>query len=330
MIRRILVWSLLMAAFAAPAVRAERLALIVCGAGGVDEYREKFHDWGVRLQGALTDSLGFQPDAVELLLENAATPETVSSLENLHASIDRLAARASSEDDVFLFLIGHGAALANQTRFMLPGPDLSPEQLNGWLESVGCRRVTVIAAASSSAGFINGLSGPGRVICTATKSVDEINAVEWMKYFLEGLESGDADVNFDERVSLLEALNRAAELTQSGYENEGLIQSEHSLLDDNGDGLGTRLPIAAPLDENADGALARDVYLKEYEFPEGASPVLVSQYLGVIDEIMRLKQQKTEIPEDEYYARLEPMLIQAATLNQTIHSGSIPAATPGE
>lgn len=112
------------------------------------------------------------------------------------------------------------------------------------------------------------------MVCAASKSVDEKNATEFMEYFIQAIEDGSADQDRDERISLLEACRQAAALTDAYYMGRGLIATEHALIDDNGDGQGTRLAgdlqsgaaaetPAADTNDRRDGALAEQCFLKE-------------------------------------------------------------------
>jgi hypothetical protein len=98
----------------------------------------------------------------------------------------------------------------------------------------------VINNASSSGPFINALSGPDRIIVTATKSGNEQNFARFGQYFAEALASIDSDLDHDDAVSIREAFVRASKDVESFYETEDRIATEHALIDDNGDGLGTK------------------------------------------------------------------------------------------
>ena len=203
----------------------------------------------------------------------------------------------------------------------IPGPDLDAETLGGLLDAAPAKRHILVNAASASAGFINALSGKNRIVCAATKSTEERNATEFMQYFLQGLEDGSADRDRDERISLLELCTQASALTAAWYTSEGLISTEHALLDDNGDGLGTRLPIEPGA--NADGANARTCYVKDYTFPPSVSAELIAEYKSSLAAVEALTAKKAEMDAPAYYAELERLLVKAARANCEIRKAGV-------
>ncbi len=308
--------------------------VILCGSGGEAEYSPKFREWGNRLKAVLINKLGVPADHVALLTEpenDTPAPGTATSLENIQALFKGLVTKTTAEDDIYVYLIGHGSHLKEESKFQIPGPDLTSTALDAMLAELPTGRAIVIDGTSSSAGFINTLTGPNRIICAATKSASEINATEFMRFFIEALEDGSADRDRDERISVLEACEQAAALTGSWYASETLIATEHAILDDNGDGLGTRLPIdptlneappgSQPLDASQiDGKLAGQVYLKNYSFPENAPKELIDAYLAALEDVKSLRTRKAELSESEYYAQLEALLVKAARTNRDIRA----------
>jgi hypothetical protein len=154
-----------------------------------------------------------------------------------------------------------------------------------------------------------------------------------MGFFIQGLEDKSADLNHDERISILEACQQSAALTQADYAEKGLILTEHALIDDNGDRLGTRLAAggredsrqtpalaAADAQDPRDGNRASACYLKDYAFPVSVPREWVDSYLASLDAVEQLKRQKAKMDGKEYYAQLEKLLIKAATINRDIRS----------
>jgi hypothetical protein len=321
----------------APAARADSFDVIISGKGGEQEYALRFAEWGLRLKKVLVESLGHPAENVILLTDPPGdTPldrTRPSRLEDIRKAIEASAARVTPRDNLFIYLIGHGSFQAGESKLNIDGPDLSAADLKSFLENIQARRVVVVNAASASAGFVNALSADGRIVCTSTRDVDERNATDFMEYFIAGLEDGSADQDRDERISILEAAQQAAALTAASYTGRGLLLTEHALIDDNGDGLGTRLPLgaadapergragqaAAATNSPLDGAAAASCYLKDFIFPPSVPKELVDAYLAALDEVEQLKRNKSQLEAADYRAQLETLLIKAARLNREIH-----------
>ena len=299
--------------------------VIILGSGGSNEYRERFGEWGLRLKTVLLDKLNRPKDSVNLLTaETTETDAARTDLEKIREVFDGLARNHDPNKNLFIYLIGHGSHLRGESKFQIPGPDLSARELSRLLAPVKAKRVVLIQATSASAAFINELSGIDRIICTATKSVREENATEFMEFFIQSLEEGLADQNRDERISVWEATSQAAALTEAWYQENGLIATEHALLDDNGDMLGTRLHLAEATNkqEDLDGDQARDCFIKDFSFPASVPQALIDQYLGLVKQAEALKTKKAGMNEADYYNQLEKIMISAAQTHRKIRKAS--------
>ncbi|MEK7794738.1 MAG: hypothetical protein AAB353_09425, partial [Candidatus Hydrogenedentota bacterium] len=175
--------ALLLFLISAPAtipVHATAYHLILSGAGGEKEYTEKFAGWGNRLANVIIQSTGAAEDHVTLFTADGTSKTPAISADIIATAIGELKGRVTDHDDLYIYLIGHGGYLKNESRFNLPGPDLTANAFKDLLSAAPARRVIVVDSTSSSSGFINVLSGQDRIIATATKSVDEVNAPEFM------------------------------------------------------------------------------------------------------------------------------------------------------
>ena len=135
-------------------------------------------------------------------------------------------------------VIGHGTFDGKEAKFNLRGPDLSAADLAEWLKPFR-RPVAVINCASASSPFINKLSATNRVIIAATRSGYEQNYARFGEYISSAVADPQADLDKDGQTSLLEAFLMASRRVAEFYNTEGRLATEHALLDDNGDGLGT-------------------------------------------------------------------------------------------
>lgn len=226
---------------------------------------------------------------------------------------------------LWLVLIGHGTFDGKEARFNLRGPDLAVSNLVEWLKPIR-RPLVIVNTASASAPFLNKLSGTNRIVITATRSGSEQNFTRFGGYFARALADASGDLDQDGQVSLLEAFLSASHGVGEFYKTEGRLATEHGLLDDNGDGLGTpadwfrgvRAVKQANAGKSLDGARAHQVHLVP-SVAEQALPVEVRQRRDAIElELVRLREQKSGRPEDEYYRDLEKLLLELARLMESV------------
>ena len=78
-----------------------------------------------------------------------------------------MASTAGAEDTVFIVLIGHGTFDGKIAKFNLPGPDMTPADFAPLLKKFASRRLVFVNTSSSSAPFVEALSGEGRTVVAA-------------------------------------------------------------------------------------------------------------------------------------------------------------------
>lgn len=316
-------WKMVLILICMQPVRATDV--IVVGSGGNQKYQARFTDWGIRLRRVLVEHMGRKPKTVQLFLEerDESVPSQTTSLAALREAFQELAQTHPADEELFVYLIGHGSYLRQHAQFQIPGEDMSAQDLDQYLKPIKARNQVVINGASSSAAFINILSGPNRIICAATKTAREQNATEFMAFFLQGLEENLADQDHDQRISVWEAIRQASSLTRAWYASNRLIATEHAILDDNGDGLGSRLHRDETKKAQSeihlqDGGLAKQVYLKGFTFPKSAPQQLINTYLAQIEKVKQWVQTHQGPKGKGYYDKLEQHLLEAARLHRRI------------
>ena len=172
--------------------------------------------------------------------------------------------------------------------------------------------------ASSSAPFLVKLSEPGRVVVTATKSGFEHNYARFGRYLAGAIAEPEADLDKDGQTSLLEAFLTASGRVDEFYSAEGRLVTEHALLDDNGDGLGTRAdwfrgirPVQKAQDDAPlDGYRAYQFHLVRSRAERRMPPDLRAKRDRLELEVMRLRDAREEFSEDEYFSKLEALLYE--------------------
>lgn len=303
--------------------RAQTQALVVTGLGAEDKYHQLFMSLGDRLTTALHGRFALPDSNIVWLGEDSANTISKSTLyrgrstaENIRAEIDRMVARSKPGDQILIVLIGHGSGDGEDTKFNIPGPDLTARDFRAILDHFAAQRVAFLDLTTASGDAIAVLSGPNRIVITSTKSAYERNESQFARFFVDALDKpGAADVDKDGRVSLLEAYRYAATETRRSYSNDERLMTEHAQLDDDGDGKGTNLPDGRGA---GDGLMSRRFFIDAgaVEARLAASdPRLAKLYadkFAVEDRIDALKQRKASMAEDAYYAELEPLLLALA------------------
>lgn len=313
-----------------------RYGLVIAGLGGEKKYVEQHLAWARGFYDALKFEHGFPEDRLFLLVEEpdaaGGPPAVKSTLEEIRTALAELARRVRPGDDLFVLLIGHGSATGTGPRLNIPGPDLTADALRDALDEIETRYTVVVNGASSSAPFIDALSGPGRVIVTATKSGAERLSTVFPEHLLDALKSKAGDLDKDGRVSVLESFVYARNKTAEWYDGQGLLATEHALLDDNGDGRGTREPGPG----GTDGTLAGRIYFGRGpggpEATTGTGPpggrALQARMEELRWSIDELKARKDQVDPGEYAARMEEMLIELARVTRQLRALQTPEAQP--
>lgn len=287
--------------------------IIAVGAAGEEEFGKEFLEWS-EFWARASDKAGANHVAVGLAPTNATT-----DLSLLKQSL--VNEPTNSTGELWLVLIGHGTFDGKEAKFNLRGPDLSATELAAWLKPFR-RPLVVINCTSSSSPFINKLSAPGRVIVTATKSGYEENYARFGRYISEAIADPSADLDKDSQTSLLEAFVMASRRTAEFYEAEGRLATETALLDDNGDGLGTPADffrgvraVKKPAGGGSvDGLRAHQVHLIRSEQEQKMPPEVRARRDELEMSVARLRESKQQFAEDEYYKRLENLMVELAKL----------------
>ena len=229
--------------------------LVLVGLAGDPEHGELFHKWG----GELAESagrLGVPADHVVYLVDQTQEGDKnvtgKATVEEISKTFDRFAKQATPEDAVYVVLIGHGSYDGKTAKFNLPGPDISAADFNAQFRKLPTKQIVFVDTTSASGPFINDLSAAGRTIITATRNGAENFSTLFGGYFVDALTGDEADADKNRRVSMLEAFQFAKAAVQRAYEKEGLLSTEHALLDDNGDKSGS----ADPSTNGPDGKVA--------------------------------------------------------------------------
>lgn len=290
--------------------------IVVVGAEGTAEYGRQFQEWAGRWEAAAKlGTAAFTAIGLEPL-------SAVTDYDLLKQKISQLA--GPSQGATWLILIGHGTFDGKVARFNLRGPDVKLSELAEWLAPVEYP-LAVVNCASSSGPILNELSGPNRVIIAATKSGHEYNFSRFGDYLSAAIADPQADLDKDEQTSLLEAFLLASSRVREFYAADGRLMTEHALLDDNGDRLGTpadffqgvRATKSARNGAAVDGQRASQWNLVRSR-QEADMPANVRARRDQLEQdLATARQQKSQLSEDEYLKLVEPLLIELAELYES-------------
>jgi hypothetical protein len=308
-----------------PPAQAQTRLVVISGLAGEPKYAQSFHAWSASLVDAARSRYGMADSSIVWLAEDPAkAPGRIagrSTKENIERTLEGLAPRMRAGEQLVVVLVGHGSMQGDGVRLTLPGPDVSATDLARLLAKHGSRRVAVIVAASSSGDFVPVLSGPGRVVITATKSGFERNESIFGGHFVAALAGDGADADKDGRVSLLEAFTYAVREVRRIYEQENRLLTEHALLDDNGDRSGSTEPGA----RGGDGGLARSFFLTGAASAATASSdpratALRKEKEELESKIEALKGRKDAMDAKVYEAELERLLVDLAAATRALRA----------
>lgn len=288
--------------------------IVVVGAAGEDQYGVEFARQADRWK-----EIGAAAEARVVTIGLEGDPGERADLDALAATL--AAERKDGLAELWLVLIGHGTFDGQEAKFNLRGMDLTPLALAMELQPF-TRPLTLVNTASASAPFMPRLAGPGRVVVTATRSGHEQNYTRFGQYFADALADTRADLDKDGQTSLLEAFLSASHRVTEFYKAEGRLATEHALLDDNGDGLGTppdwfrgvRAVRRARDNAAPDGTRAHQFHLVRSEAERKLSPEARARRDEIERQIAALRERKDKLFIDDYYRELETHLLALALI----------------
>ncbi len=284
--------------------------LIIQGSAGEEEYGKLFSIWTDRWRKAA---------------EQGQFRVVVSSAENEEeqkAAIQKTLKEFEKETTLplWIVMIGHGTYNGREAKLNLAGEDLSAKELDTLLAKIS-RTTVIINCSSSSAPFLDALSQNNRIVLTSTRSGEQVNFSRFGEYLSQAIGDSESDLDKDKQTSLLEAFLSASRKTLEFYEADGRIPTENALLDDNGDGKGTRAAafqgvraIAKPEDEGVllDGFRAHQFHLVPSDADQNLTPQQIAQRNELERQIELLRQKKQSLNEDDYYQQLEALFLKLA------------------
>ena len=288
--------------------------LIVVGLAGDPEHGELFTKWGTALAES-SAKVGLTSDRLIHLADKKATREEVTG------ALATFAAAAGPDDVVYVVLFGHGTFDGTTARYNLTGPDMTPADFNTVLRKLPTRNIVFVNTASASAPFVEGLSGQGRTIITATRTGAQQFATLFGGYFVEAFSTAAADGDKNGRLSMLEAFEYARAEVARAYKEQGLLPTEQALLDDNGDKTGSQTASVTTADGKLAAAMSLGSVADAAPLPE--DPKLRALYLERRDlerRVESLRLLKDGMSPAKYASELERLVTDLALKTREIRS----------
>lgn len=267
----------------APAPRAvadkpaipRRHALVLCGHPGDDAHTKSFGETVGKLREGLAKTVGIPLERQHVVF-GAEKPKNVPGAtgpctkEAVAAAVAEVRKNLRAEDGLWVVCLGHGHHDGRQAYWCLPGPDLSASEFGKLFAEVNCKEQVFVLTASLSGYFVAPLAKRERVVIAATEADSETNETTFSAVFAKilagGLDPDEHDIDKDGKFTLLDLYIATAKEIAQNYATAELAATEHSQLDDDGDGVGHELQNAylpveqggTPPDKKAKGRPHRD------------------------------------------------------------------------
>jgi hypothetical protein len=287
---------LAMAASLPAAAAGSTQVLVVTGLGGELQYEQRFEKWSEQVSKAAATATGDAALVQRLAGNNAQRGK-------IDAALRAAAQKAKAGDRFVLVLFGHGSFDGTEYRFNIPGEDITGSELRALLDRFpeGVAQL-VVNATSTSGAIVDSWAGPRRLVIAATKSGGERNATRFGGYWAEAMGSSDADADKDGNVTAQEAYDYANRKVTESFKTDAAMATEHSRLA----GPDAARFVVARI--GAGAMFASDAQLI----------ALRGEQEGIEQRIDQVRAQKATLGEDDYYARLEPVLLEMARLGRRI------------
>jgi len=281
-----------------------RISLIVTGLAGMPEYGTNFAEWSARLEEA------FRGDTARVVRIDGS----VRTREEILRTAREEAGKLAPDGEWWLILVGHGNYDGRRYKFNIKGPDLTDQDLRHLLDGLDGPRAVVVAGTSSAGALVPALRGANRVVVAATRERERQPPL-FPRFFAEAPAAEEADRDKNNRVSLLEAFLYSRRKVSDWFEEAGRIQTEHAILDDS-----ARFQLAKGDDDSraevrqGTGLLAAVSYLDPASGPASLpeEQSRAETRFRLQQQIDELKLRKGEFTEEEYFRRLEALMVELA------------------
>jgi hypothetical protein len=268
--------------------------LVIAGKGGEPQYEERFAKWSETVARASATATGDAAKVKRLAGKTAVR-------EQIRAALQAAARELGAGDQFVLVLLGHGSYDGSEYRFMIDGDDLTGTELRELLDRIPAQQL-VVNATSTSGAMAEGWSNARRVVITATRSGGERNATRFGGFWADALVSQAADLDKDGNVTAQEAYDFTVRSVADSFKSDTAILTERARIS----GAEPSRFVVARLGSAA--LFSSDAQLV----------ALRAEQDRIGEQLAALKARKAEMPEDDYYSRIEPVLLELARVGTRI------------
>ena len=227
-----------------------RRAILACGLPGDDEHRALYAGAIEKIAAGLVERCGFEAanvwvrfgvDPVEGDGPALKGSRGLSTLANLTLDAEAIRQVSTSEDGLWVIVLGHGHHDGRRSHLNLPGPDPNESAFARLFDGIKAKEQVFFLTTSASGFFLKALAKPGRVAITATEADQEVNETLYPLALADVLTGPppEADRDKDGSLSVFEMYLAVVADVMRRYVEDELIATEHAQIDDNGDGRGS-------------------------------------------------------------------------------------------
>jgi hypothetical protein len=201
----------------------EMHVVVIEGLGGEPRYAEQFGEQVAAIESA-AQSVTAERRIRVFRAEEVGRDEVLTYFENLKTVI-------SNDDQVALYLIGHGSYDDHEYKFNIRGPDLTGEDITGMLDGLPSTSQLLVNTSSASGAMAELAASDNRMLILATRSGVERHATRFGNYFAAALNDPTADLDKNRVVSAAEAFSFAERQVDDYFERNGQLATEHPRME---------------------------------------------------------------------------------------------------
>jgi len=282
--------------FAPMVVSAELHVVVIEGLGGDPVYAEQFDEQVAAIERASMSLTA--AENITLFRAGQASRDTILEY------FETLGSKIRTDDQLMIFLIGHGSYDEYEYKFNIPGPDLTGDDIANMLDELPNANQLLVNTSSASGAIAERLQDDKRMLILATRSGAERHATRFGSYFAAALGDPGADTDKNQIITAQESFNFADRQVSDYFERNGQLRTEHARIH------GSRADRFALARLGAARAASADRELEE----------LFASRDAVNAEIERLRLARDEMPIDEYQAELMQKMLDLARIEEAVEA----------